>query len=354
MRGAGYVSALLAAALFGASFALGKPLLRSADPLALAGIFYAASGIGLGGLWWILNAAGRRSRREASIVRRDLGWLAAAILSGGVLAPVLALAGLSRTPAHVASLLSGTEALYTALLAVMFFGDALGRREAAGMVVILLGATAIVWPGASGEGSVGIGGIAYLMTAYLLWGLDNNFTQRLSGRDPLQISALKGLVAGAVNLTLAGITKASFPHSPGALLGAASVGFLCYGLSLTLFTFALRSLGAARTGALFASAPLFGFMLAWGVFGETPSFPTLAGGVAVLAGAWLLIRSDHAHRHVHEPMEHEHRHVHDEHHRHEHRGDEGPEPHSHPHRHDRLEHEHPHTPDLHHRHDHRI
>ena len=96
--------ALLAALLFGVSTPLAKALLAEITPQVLAGLLYLGSGVGLTLLW--LARQGRRSTTaEAPISRRDLPWLAGAIGCGGVLAPVLLMAGLARTPASTASLL---------------------------------------------------------------------------------------------------------------------------------------------------------------------------------------------------------------------------------------------------------
>ena len=66
----GIGSALLAAALFGASTPLAKILLADVSPVMLAGLLYAGSGLGLT-LWWVLGhrhtAAG-----EASLQRKDI------------------------------------------------------------------------------------------------------------------------------------------------------------------------------------------------------------------------------------------------------------------------------------------
>jgi len=237
-------------------------------------------------------------------------------------------------------------------LAVLFFGDFLLRREALGVGAIFLGATLVAWAGASQGGPLSWQGPLLLLGAGLAWGLDNNFSQRISAKDPIQIAAVKGIAAGGVNLLLAGLTE-GLPRLTPAVLGSAfGVGFVCYGLSIVLFLTAIRHVGAARTSALFATAPGFAMALSWALLGEIPSLWTAAGAALMIPGAWLLIRAEHSHAHVHDSMEHDHKHVHDDHHHHDHRGDEGPEPHSHPHRHDRLEHAHPHGADLHHRHGH--
>jgi drug/metabolite transporter (DMT)-like permease len=342
-----YGLAIAAAALFGASFPLSKLILRDVGPIALAGLLYLFCGLGLGGLRLVL-----RHRGEASLKRSDLGWLTGMVLSGGVVGPILLLMGLSQTSAHVSALLANTETIFTMALAVLFFGDFLLRREALGAAFILGGATLVAWAGANQGGTTSWAGPLLLLGAGLAWGLDNNFSQKISAKDPIQIAAIKGIVAGLVNLTLAAVTEGLPRFSPATMGFSFGVGFACYGLSIVFFITALRHVGAARTSALFATAPAFAIALSWAILREVPGVWTAAGALLMIPGAWLLVRVEHSHAHLHEPLAHDHRHVHDEHHQHEHRGDEGPEPHSHPHRHDPLEHSHGHIADLHHRHSH--
>lgn len=343
-----YALALAAAAFFGASFPLSKLLLRDVGPIHLAGLLYLSSGLGLGALRLILPRRG-----EAGLRRSDLGWLAGVVLSGGVAGPILLLLGLSRTNAHVSALLANTETIFTMVLAVLLFGDFLLRREALGAALIIAGATLVAWASANQGGNTSWLGPLLLLGAGLAWGLDNNFSQKISSKDPTQIAMIKGVVAGVVNLGLAALVERGQPAHPVAGLGwAFGVGFVCYGLSVVFFMTALRHLGAARTSAIFATAPAFAIALSWMILREVPGLWTGAGAALMIPGAWLLLRADHSHSHVHEPLDHDHRHVHDDHHQHEHRGDEGPEPHSHPHLHGRLEHAHPHAADLHHRHRH--
>ena len=98
-------------------------------------------------------------------------------------------------------------------------------------------------------------GAMAIVGACLAWAIDNDLTRKVSAGDPLQIAAAKGLVAGAVNLTIALAAGATIPEVR-TIVAAAGVGFLGYGVSLVLFVLALRHLGAARTGAYFSVAPL--------------------------------------------------------------------------------------------------
>jgi hypothetical protein len=159
-------------------------------------------------------------------------------------------------------------------------------------------------------------------------------------------------VAGTINLTLAGITGWHPPSFP-ILLAALGVGFLGYGLSLSLFVWALRHLGTARTGAYFSVAPFFGAATALIILAERPGSLFWVAALLMAIGVWLHITERHDHLHRHERLVHSHAHRHDEHHQHAHdTGYNGTEPHTHPHEHTPLVHSHPHYPDLHHRHRH--
>ena len=336
-------SAVGAALLFGASTPAAKLFAGDVHPILLAGLLYLGSGVGLA-LWLLF-----RGRWRPALNRADAPWLAGAIAAGGVAGPVLLMTGLARTEAANASLLLNLEGVLTALIAWFAFKENFDRRIALGMALIVAGGALLAFePGALAPRA----GSLAIAAACLAWAIDNNLTRRISGADAATIAAIKGLVAGSVNVALAAMLSLSWP-GPTRVAGAVAVGFLGYGVSLALFVVALRELGAARTGAYFSVAPFAGVLVAILLLGETPHAHFWLAAVLVAAGIWLHVSERHEHLHVHEPLEHEHRHVHDAHHQHEHEeGTEAGEPHSHPHRHEHMLHAHPHYPDLHHRHRH--
>jgi drug/metabolite transporter (DMT)-like permease len=334
--------------LFGASTPVAKLLLGEVDPWLMAGLLYLGSGCGLALVHFGRRVLGLQPP-EAPLRRKDVPWIAAVILCGGAVGPLLLMIGLSVTPASTAALLLNVEGLATMGIAWIVFREHTGPTIVLGAMLILAGAVLLSWPGEAER--AGWGALA-IIGACLAWGADNNLTRKLSAADPVQIAMLKGVVAGSVNLTLSMLHGAALP-SPAPLLGAALVGFLGYGVSLVLFVLALRHLGAARTGAYFSTAPFIGAVLALLLFGEPVTVRLLAAALLMGIGLWLHLAEKHEHEHAHEELVHEHAHVHDEHHQHAHGPDDPPgEPHVHVHRHTKLRHRHRHFPDLHHQHTH--
>jgi drug/metabolite transporter (DMT)-like permease len=346
----GALLALLSALLFGASTPFAKLLLDQVDPWMLAGILYLGSGAGLLLVEGARRLGGLKGGREARLRGIQWGWLALAILFGGVLAPGLLMYGLAGASAAAAALLLNLEAIFTALLAWFVFGESFDRRIALGMAAISAGALVLSWPGQAAAGHPTA--VLAIAGACLAWAIDNNVTRKVALTDPVQIAWPKGCAAGLVNVVIALSAGSTLPPARSAL-ASALVGFLGYGVSLVLFVRALRDIGAARTGAYFSLAPFFGALLAVLLFGQELSLSLVMAAVLMGAGVWLHLTEHHTHAHGHAALEHEHAHVHDAHHEHAHDGGEpAGEPHSHRHRHRTLRHRHPHYPDPHHDHPH--
>ena len=344
LRNTGVQAALAAALLFGAGTPIAKLLLVDVSPWMLAGLLYLGSGVGLGTYRLI-----RRAPRP-HLNRHELVPLAGAVFFGGLVGPVLLMFGLLGMPASGASLLLNAEGVATALLAWFVFKENFDRRIALGMGAIVAGAVVLSWPGQADF--TGMWPSLAILGACLAWGIDNNLTRKVALHDATWLAAVKGLVAGPVNLVIAFALGAVLP--PMLNVGAAMLtGLLAYGISLVLFIVALRHIGTARAGAYFSIAPFFGAVLAIAL-GDPITIPLIIAGVLMALGVWLHLTERHEHPHTHQPLAHDHWHTHpDAHHDHPHA-----EPvaagtrHRHPHVHVELTHTHEHYPDSHHRHSH--
>src|SRR5215212_2530130 len=204
----GIVYALGSAVLFGASTPMAKLLLGSGvSPWLLAGLLYLSSGVGLAVVMFARPlTAGRQ--QESPLLSRDLPWLIAAIVSGGIAAPVLLMIGLSSTEASTAALLLNLEVVATIAIAWFIFREGTDSRIVIGALAILSGAIILAWEG--GPRGLSLGAVA-IAAASIAWAVDNNLTRKISNADPVQIAMIKGIVAGAANFALATIDKAAVP-----------------------------------------------------------------------------------------------------------------------------------------------
>jgi drug/metabolite transporter (DMT)-like permease len=123
----------------------------------------------------------------------------------------------------------------------------------------------------------------------LLFGVSiTNLTRKIANRDSLNIGWVKGLASGLISLALALILHTTLPDLI-AVLAALAVGAVSYGVALALFIIAMRNLGAARTSALFGTAPFWGALIAFIIFREIQwtvfiSLPLMAIGMLILLG----------------------------------------------------------------------
>ncbi len=121
------VYVLISAALFGASTPAAKILVGTVHPAILAGLLYCGAGLGIALLRRILPSI-VAAPPEVTLTRSELPWLAGAIAAGGVVGPLLLMAGLARTDAAAASLLLTLEGAATALMAWFVFHENFDRR----------------------------------------------------------------------------------------------------------------------------------------------------------------------------------------------------------------------------------
>jgi drug/metabolite transporter (DMT)-like permease len=333
---------LLSAALFGASTPASKALLGSVNPLLLAGLLYAGAALA------VAPSALRARNQVRHADTRNRLLLLGAIVSGGVIGPVLLLLGLSLTSAGSVALWLNLESVATALLARAFFKEHM--HAPTWFAVALIVAASALLAGTSPDG-----GFAILLVALacIAWGVDNNLTSIIDRFTPAQIAFAKGTVAGTLS-TAVGLALPGPELTLATTCMALAIGALSYGVSLVLYVAGAQHLGATRSQLAFSTAPAFGLVGSWLVLGEPISAIQGVAFAMMAVAIWLWRRELHEHLHRHEHKVHAHWHRHDDrHHDHVHQtAVPSATWHSHEHVHELDVHAHPHQPDLHHRHRH--
>src|SRR5262249_40887854 len=170
-----------AAALFGASTPLSKALMASLGPFSLAGLLY------LGAAAAVLPFA-RGGVPSDQRAKQASAWrLAGAVVTGGMLGPVLLLSGLAHSSAATVSLWLNFETSATALLAVVFFREHLGWRTWCAVTLVSAASIALVSPAGSGGASTAV----LVLLACVCWAMDNNLTALIDGFTPAQTTCVK-------------------------------------------------------------------------------------------------------------------------------------------------------------------
>jgi len=340
---------LVSAALFGISPPLAKLLVKDIPPVALAGLLYLGSFLGL-----TIYSIGRgivsnENMESTNLQRGDYPWLFGAVLSGGIIAPICLMFGLSQISGFTTSLLLNLEGIFTAVIAVIIFKEKAGTRLWLALMCMTAAGVFLTWD--PSQGRFNFLGPLLVILSMVCWGIDNNLTRNISSRNPIQISRIKGIASGLVSIFLAytlGI-KIQWDVS---ILYALLLGSFSYGISLVFFIKALEGLGAFRTGVYFNLAPFIGAVTSLILLQEWIGWVMFPALMLTVAGVWIVSTEKHLHLHLHQAVVHTHLHNHkDVHHNHEHIGIVD-EPHVHEHKHPEENHIHSHWPDAHHRHEH--
>ncbi len=300
---AGILLAVLAAALYALNAPLSKLLLARIPATLMAGLLYVGAGIGMGGVALVRFVLGRHQRARSGhgdetvptthaehFRRADLPYVLL-MIALDVVAPILLMLGLSRTSAAGASLLNNFEIVATALIALLVFREVISPRLWGGIALVTLACMLLsVEPGtdlgATLRPSVGA---LLVLGASLAWGIENNCTRRLSGKDPLIIVLLKGVFSGGTSVVI-GLSlgeRIDTAVLPSVLPAVLLVGFVAYGLSIFCYVYAQRMLGAARTGAYYAIAPFIGTALSLILFRDPPPVTYYAALAFMALGVYL-------------------------------------------------------------------
>ena len=83
-------------------------------------------------------------------------------------------------------------------------------------------------------------------------------------------------------------------------MAALGLGFVAYGLSISLYVRAQNKLGAAKTSAYYAVAPFIGAFLSLVILRKTLSWTYLVALIVMIAGTIFVVIDTLSHKHAHE------------------------------------------------------
>jgi len=278
----GIFLAMLAAALYAINSPLAKLLLSYMPSTLMAGFLYLGAGVGMGGVALIRRIVAKEQAEE-KITSADLPYTVAMIVLD-IAAPIFLLLGLSLTTAANASLLNNFEIVATALIALAIFGEKISPRLWFGIAFVFTSCLILSFEDISSL-KFSFGSV-FILAACICWGIENNCTRKLSGKDPMEIVLIKGIFSGLGAVVIGFVIGEKITHI-WSIFAVLAVGCVAYGFSIFVYVYAQRLLGAARTSAYYAVAPFIGVLLSLAIFKEIPPYTFFVALAIMAIGAWL-------------------------------------------------------------------
>lgn len=279
---------VLVAVLIGANFTSLKYALDHTTPLLLAGLRTVVGGVFL--LGFVTLVRGERIPTDRALLGKIfVVSLAITTISSGLL-----VVGVSRVPAGVASLLSSTMPLFTALLVVILMGTRPTRLGAVGLVVGFAGTIVLASPSMDGEATT-IGIIALAVSA-LAWAFGTVFMQwrDFSAVSPVMIVALQLPMSAAVLIPIAVVTEgvADTDWSVGLFVPLAYSAIPANAVTFALMATIVKRAAATQAAATAYLIPISGVFFGWLLRGERLGAVELVGGALVVGGVYLLVTAN--------------------------------------------------------------
>jgi drug/metabolite transporter (DMT)-like permease len=135
-------------------------------------------------------------------------------------------------------------------------------------------------------------GVAWAIVAGLGFGIFQSFNRRAGRSIDSYLSTFMLLVVSSIVLAIVSLLTEDLSVLREAPLMAyvdfSLAGFVHFFLGWTFLTLSQRLVGAARTGALIGTTPLFAFAVGLAFFGEVLSLPVIIGVVLVISGVYLV------------------------------------------------------------------
>ena len=135
-------------------------------------------------------------------------------------------------------------------------------------------------------------GVLWAIVAGVGFGVFQSFNRRAGRSIDSYLSTFLLLVVSSIVLVIVSLLTEDLSLLKEAPLMAyvnfGLAGFVHFFLGWTFLTLSQKLIGAARTGALIGTAPLFAFAVGLVFFGETLSLPVIVGVVLVIAGVYMV------------------------------------------------------------------
>jgi drug/metabolite transporter (DMT)-like permease len=283
-----YAQLALAMAMVGAVVALAKPLLAVFPLLILVTLRQLIASATLVG--WVAASGGSLRPPPRGVWRP----LLLQVVFGNFLFNLALLAGVARTGAIEAGLITSTLPAMIALLAWRMLGERVSVPTRIAVVLAIAGVALLELAGGHSGGENSLLGDGLVFLAVLFEALYTIYAKQLAGRvEPLQATMWANLIGLVLFLPLALFQVGDVAF--GAIGLSDWLLLIVYALMASVFAFWLWYRGtvhvaAAKAGLFTALMPLTAVAVAIAALGETPTTVHAAGSLLLLASLVLAVR----------------------------------------------------------------
>jgi drug/metabolite transporter (DMT)-like permease len=251
----GYLSAIIAAILFGCVSTLAKPILTTIDPIVLSSIIYL-----IAGLFFTPGA----SRTRSKITKKYYGLILTSAVAGATIAPIIFFVGLKLGSAADTALLANGETVFSILFALFIFKE---RLRAGGYIAVtlILSGVFLVTTNLDFNSSIfrlNIGNV-FVIIATIIWGLDNNICKIIARQiDVSKLIQLKALIGGTILLGMVLILGIPFNIQSEQFISIILLGVFGFAISLYLYLHSIKRIGVVKASSLLSLSAVFGLLFA--------------------------------------------------------------------------------------------
>ena len=281
----GYISALLAAVLFGSVPTIAKPVISDINVLLLSSIAYLIAAL-------TFTPIARKTK--TALAKKDYIILVAISICGAAAAPYLYFLGLHQSSASDTSLLSNVEIMFTVLFGLLFFKERL-RPVGFISVALVLSGVVIITTNLQFSGSLSHlnAGHFFILGSMILWALHNNLSRIIATRiDTARLVQLKSAIGGLILLATVFLLGIPFDIKASQIPQVILLSAIGFGGSLYFFLQSLKRIGTIRTIMIFSMASVFGLVFA-SVFLHEQISAYQAGAIAImLTGIYMINRKE--------------------------------------------------------------
>ena len=280
------ISAILSAVLYAICIPCVKTISPYVASATTGALLYLGAGFGL-----FISYIFKKNKKIILLSKQDLPYTSSMIILD-ILAIILLMFGIKYTNSANVSLLGNFELVATSAVAFFLFKGSVSKKLMTAIILITL--ASIILSFESKESLVFNIGSLFVILSCVCWGIENNCTRMISNKDTRQITMIKGIFSGLGSVIIAFFLKESIPEVKWIII-ILLLGCISYGISVCLYIYAQRYLGATKTGALYSITPFAGALFSILFLREQPIFQFYIALFIMILGTILVIKDSFEH-----------------------------------------------------------